>query len=277
MNRFHVVNWWEAHHRVAKADLRQWVHSSESKFGLYMRAFVATFFETSMVLGAGMVDVLRIGEGVKRGGWGYARDGLRLLSVAGPFVRLGRLGMARLVADPGGPLCASVAAAQALSRTGTAVFVRAEAIAAALNAEVKSMSQLIPVLRRFGARCLPATVSSFDALKALVSQHTRSVVLIGIQWIQNGKWVGHAIYAYRNLAGRMVFADRTGKIVSSLAELENYYQGIGTATLANEAVILKNAILVEGATLMSQLAFEVNVILTNEEYGKRATIIPVTE
>lgn len=50
-----------------------------------------------MDLGAGFVDVLRVGEGVKKGGWGYAEGALRVVSLAGPATRVGRFGLAKLV------------------------------------------------------------------------------------------------------------------------------------------------------------------------------------
>ena len=55
-------------------------------------------FKFSSTVAKGFVDVLRIGDGVKKGGWGYGQDALRALVVAGPALR-GVRSLAGLVAE----------------------------------------------------------------------------------------------------------------------------------------------------------------------------------
>ena len=76
---------------------------------------------------AGFLDFLRIGDGVKAGGWGYAQDALRLLMLVGPalkFAGVARIGIVRLFqVDPGGDICAVITARAALMMTGVRHFI----------------------------------------------------------------------------------------------------------------------------------------------------------
>ncbi len=64
-----------------------------------------------MVLGSGLVDLLRFGDGVSEGGLaGWGKDGLRLLGIAGPAGKGFQIlksakhtNIAKLIVDIGGP------------------------------------------------------------------------------------------------------------------------------------------------------------------------------
>src|SRR5690242_16175274 len=88
-------------------------------------AYSVNTLSTSVL--SGFVDVLRIGDGVNAGGWGYGQDALRLLMVAGPALRLGRYGLSIVAAvDETSNVgnCTWIAATRALRLTGTKHFAR---------------------------------------------------------------------------------------------------------------------------------------------------------
>ena len=54
-----IADWWSEQHRSSKRELDQFVDEHPNWFGV----FVAGTTATAMDLGAGLVDVLRLGEG----------------------------------------------------------------------------------------------------------------------------------------------------------------------------------------------------------------------
>src|SRR4051794_25968542 len=99
-----LAAWWDEQKRGSEKVLDSFVDEHPNLFGVA----VAGSVKTAMDLGAGFVDVFRVGEGVKQGGWGYAQDALRVVSLAGPVARVGRFGLTKFVPDVVGPLCARV-------------------------------------------------------------------------------------------------------------------------------------------------------------------------
>lgn len=212
---------------------------------------------------SGFVDTLRIGDGVRAGGWGYGQDALRLISVAGAaarplnaLVKVGRLGLANVVAidpAPGAPICTWVAAAKALVMTGTRHFATVDSIAEVMGYNVPPaqlppvfLGALVPAMRIMGASvrkagALPGAVE--DTLLALLKANPESVAPFSVTWslegnaanefamVTPGTAVGHTMVAYLNLFGELRILDRTGKIFGSLAELDRAaYPGIINAT-----------------------------------------------
>ena len=269
-----IAAWWDEQYVESQEALDEFVTNNDgTNTSVYGRSIIATAAYTSMTLGAGLVDILRIGEGVKEGGWGYAKDGLRILALAGPVVKLGRLGLAKWTYNPPGGICASVAAAQALRQTGNRLFISVYNVLISNGVLIpKNMNQLIPCLIKLGAKTKDLGVpKNVDALKTLTQTHKKSVILFGVAW----KSKGHALYAYRNSFGSFRIADRTGKIVKSLSELENKYKGIGSASFQGSAVAIKNAVIVEGSSLASMVAIEVNAYLFKDSRTKEIQIYPV--
>jgi hypothetical protein len=82
----------------------------------------ALYSFVSGTMGGGMVDVLRLGEGVKKGtAWGVLQDGLRVLSVAGGVLRFLRI--TRAFAVGGGPnSCVITSATKAMRLSGNKIF-----------------------------------------------------------------------------------------------------------------------------------------------------------
>jgi hypothetical protein len=84
---------------------------------------LSALYQFSSAIASGFVDVLRIGDGIQKGGWGIAQDGLRLLALAGPALRMARFGLAAVfAADVGGETCTWISSAKALVLTGTKHF-----------------------------------------------------------------------------------------------------------------------------------------------------------
>jgi hypothetical protein len=285
-----AADWWDGRKAETEDILQQWVNNSDSSVELHSKAVASAALTTIMTVGAGFVDILRIGEGVKKGGfWGYTQDGLRLLSIAGPVagraVKLVQLARAKSLADPGGGWCASVAAAKALQQTGTKFFIKAEDVIKKINFAPDDLRQFIPFLKDFGARVTHialAQVNTFKALEKLVLANPKAVVMFGVRWkkyryTHMERPAGHALYAFTDRAGKFVIADRTGMVVRSLKELENYYNGITWAEIASDSLIIHNSIILDAPTYLGMLAFQVNAYLTTTELGDEIAITAVQE
>ncbi len=287
-----IVEWWEGEKVESEEILENWVSkSSKSAFGMYGRVVAATGLSTAMELGGGLVDVLKLGEGVKEGGWGYAKDGLRLLSVAGPMLKLGRLAAARWTFDPAptAGICASVSTTQALRHTATKLFISAKEIADGIGAKPPAgFQEWLPTLKAWGARVKELTDRDLlnilnkgkklkkrrrgveDELNEILKVHKKSVALVSV-----GFWhplykknVGHALYAFRNSRGKLRIVDRSGRRVSSLKKLEDYYPNIGDSWV-DSVLIIKNAIITEATSFFSMLALEVNAVAIKHGDGRR--------
>jgi LysM repeat protein len=253
-----IADWWDEQSRISRRELDAFVDEHPDWFGVLVAGVTAT----TMDLGAGMVDVLRLGEGAAEGGLkGLGKDGLRMLQFAPAAGRVGRFALARVLTDPGRGICTWIAATKALRQIGTKAFASVDDLARA--AGLRSISQLggafvdelVPVLRRLGARVtLLNNPGSLEAVNAAV--RGEGVVLFSVKWGQ----VGHTLYAFRNALGRVVYADRTGKVVSSLSELERFYSGISNAKVYGSAALLEGPriLITEG---LAVLAMEVRAQL----------------
>jgi LysM repeat protein len=257
-----IADWWDEQHRISKKILDEFVEDHPNWWGI----FVATATATAMELGAGMVDVLRLGEGVAKGGWrGYGEDALRLLQLAPALGKLGKLGselaharLARVLADPGGGICTWMAATKALRQAGVRAFVTVEDLAKAMGLKIpaaqlpaKWVHEMTPVLRRLGARVTElGTPRTWEEVVA-ATRRGKEAVLFSVEWKdigQAGKEVvkGHTLYAFRDIANNVRIADRTGKVVRSLAELERLVPGYGKI---GSATVYGTMARVEGATI----------------------------
>ena len=234
-----IAEWWDEQHRTSRKALDDFVDEHPNWFGIIVAGTTAT----TMDLGAGLVDVLRLGEGAAEGGVkGFAKDGLRLLQVAPAAGRLARFGIARLVTDPGGGICTWVSAAKALRQVGARAFASVDDLAAAAGSPLSGLGgafvhRLTDVLRKLGARVIAlANPSRLADVNAAVRDG--GVVLFSVNWLRNSKTIGHTLYAFRDSIGRIRYADRTGKVVASLADLERFYPGISAASVYGSASLV---------------------------------------
>jgi nucleoid-associated protein YgaU len=246
---------------LAHADDPEW-YSSLRNVAIYTGVGLGyATWTLSTTVATGFIDTLRLGDGVMEGGWGYGRDALRLLMVAGPAVRLGRFGLSQLAsvdAFPATGTCAYVAATKALRMTGVRHFATVEDLAKAAGvvapnfpAVTSIANVVIPYIQQLGgvARAIKGTAAAGGVEKVLasaVAANPSGVIMFGVRWAAGGQRLGHAMIAVR-VGGRMVILDRTGKVVTSLSKLP--YRGIATATL-DEMVLIEQA---TAATVMEAL------------------------
>ena len=213
----------------------------------------------STSVATGFIDTLRLGDGIHKGGWGYAQDAVRLMVVAAPALRLGRLALstvANVDAFSSTGTCAWVAAAKALRLTGTKHFATIEDLAKAAGVTapnfsgITTLAPVAKIIQQLGGVTKPLAVAAGKAetvIDQAVAANPNAVILFAVKWMQGGKWVGHAMVAARIL-GRTMIVDRAQfKVVSRLAEL-NYAQ-IGTATVT-DLLAVENATL---ATIVDRL------------------------
>jgi hypothetical protein len=223
---------------------------------------------------AGFVDVLRLGDGVQEGGWGYGKDALRLLMVVGPALRGARYVIAGIQeldvgstalrqamqagssfpdavrAVPWSGNCGWVAAARLLRLTGNGPLAELSDVARAAGMDVeetgglKTVTDLNAPLRFLGAPTRTAAVNGMEGVADLLSKNPNSSVMFGVRWAREGKTLGHALVATRNFFGGISILDRSGKMFASLAELATSYRGIENATVDSAALLMDNSLLV---------------------------------
>lgn len=240
---------------VRHADDPVW-YSSLRNVAIYTGVGVLdASWKLSTTVATGFVDVLRIGDGVKKGGWGYGQDALRLLVVAGPTFRLARYGLSTLAsidAFPTSGICAWVSAAKALRLTGVRHFATVADLAKAVGVTgdsfplVYGLSTVLKYLQQLGAigrSIVPFSRNIETSLLAATEANPNGVVMFGVQWMRGGDLVGHALIATRNmLTGQLQILDRSGRVVSTLAELESLVPGYGPISTAQFAA--KDAMIV---------------------------------
>lgn len=245
------ADWWDGEKRKSEDILGQWVEENPQWWAIG----AATFLQTSMDLGAGMVDVLRLGQGAAEGGWGYGKDALRLLVILGPlgkaggmlsrFIHTSRLRFAVTTSGVTGP-CTFTAANNAMSilaGRGKNLFLTAHEAAAALGKSLSKVSQtkggayelaawideLVPFMRTQGAR-IKLIGSGFhsgqinnvrNVQEAInLARRENGVVIFAIRYTSNtGKLIEHSVIAVRDALGRVRFADYGGRFASTLDEL----------------------------------------------------------
>ncbi|HET9958218.1 MAG TPA: hypothetical protein VFQ61_27175 [Polyangiaceae bacterium] len=213
----------------------------------------------------GFIDVLRLGDGIRQGGWGYGRDALRLLVLTGPALRLARLGLTKLASldtFEANANCAWVAAAAALRMTGIKHFAtlgdlaRAAEMPVAGLGEVKDLSVVAPFIQRLGGVTRFIGTPSAEAEQTIartVAANPNSAVLFGLRWDVGGQQVGHAMAAFRVL-GRTMMLDRDGSIYQNLAQIEalgGQATGISKA-FVSELLIVENATIATAVSRISQ-------------------------
>lgn len=236
-----IADWWDGQRRVSAQALDEFVDAYPNWFGVAIAGSVAT----AMDLGAGLVDVLRLGEGAAEGSAsGIAKDALRLLQFAPALGKAGRFALARVVSDPGGGICTWVAATKALRQVGAKAFASVSDLAEAAGLQsVKHLGgafvdQTLPVLQKLGARVVHLGMpANLDAVNAAV--HGDGVVMFSVEWSKAGAPVGHTLYAFKDSIGRLLYADRTGAVVQGLHELERFYAGIGSAKVYGTAAFVQ--------------------------------------
>jgi hypothetical protein len=245
---------------------------------------------------SGFVDVLRIGDGVQQGGWGYGKDALRLLMVIGPVLRGARFAVSLIPAVDASPTvgnCTWVAAARLLRLTGVRPLAQLSDVAMASGVDAAQTagawpSELGPALRSLGASVrVGQSIAKMSDLAETVAQNPQAATMFSVNWTMNGQQVGHTLVAVRDFMGGMSFIDRSGRIVKNLAELNDLYPGIKSAVLDAGTVIAENTMVVKSLGTVPTLSNIISQAATrhtpdkpteaappNPPTGKSATLKP---
>lgn len=277
-----VADWFDHTRRSNEAwldqTLQQWVASqpnfdqpSARNIAVWTAAglgYAVNKFSTTVA--AGFVDVLRMGDGVQRGGWGWGEDALRLLMIAGPAVRLARWGVATVAAVDVTPTignCAWIQATRALRLTGIQHFARvsdlAEAAGLSSVAETggASIQKIAGVLRGIGAELKMGTgVTSWEEVEALARENPNGVVMFPVKWARAaGGTAKHALLAVRNFLGTgITIVERNGSTFSSLEEYAQFRRVATVEVLTDAGVgVLQNSRIV---TLMGTAPSLLNIL-----------------
>ena len=295
-----LAQWWKVHHLSSIADAwdarRTEMHDMVERqsmlfidrhpnlWGIVVAGTETTLLDFTTTIGASFVDVLRVGQGIKKHSLrGVAEDGLRVLSVV-PFGTLARfantargvsmLKVARLVTDPFKEfgICTTVAATQALRMVNVrhAVLVDDLLRVAGIDLTVapgvlaenvggRFIKDLVPALKSFGAkvtRINPVkTIAEIEAALRGMGK-TRGVMMFSAEWrmfdkaTRTMKPAAHTMLAFIDEAGVFRIANRTGHVVEDLKQLSPLMPSIGKAVpAASSMAFVENAAVVRLAEL----------------------------
>jgi hypothetical protein len=248
-----LADWWDEQKRISERILTEWVQENPQWWAIG----VAGTVQTTMDLGAGMVDVLRLGEGIAQGGLkGVGKDALRLLVILGPLGRAGgmlsrmihlrRLRFAVQVAGVDGPCTFQAVNNAMMILKGKNLFITVKDMAAAMGKHVSSLTkdkdglyqigawidELVPLLRSNGAMVKEvkgltqlsevanlARRESGVVIFAIKSTVIRTVQKAGGITTTEAEEILHSVSVFRNSMGQIRYADYGGKVVNSLEQL----------------------------------------------------------
>jgi hypothetical protein len=236
-----LADWWDQQRRESEKILGQWVEENPQWWAIG----IATATSTAMELGAGMVDALRLGQGVAQGTVkGVASDVMRLLVLIGPLAKVGGIvgrfaqtRMIRLAVTTKGVTgpCTFTAVNNAASIVGGGArnfFLTAREAAQALGKPLASVGKigsqyklaawiddLVPFLTKQGVRLRSLGVPKTIAEVANAAKSENGVVVFAIEWADSaGAIRRHSMIAVRTAQG-VRFADYGGKFIADLSEL----------------------------------------------------------
>ncbi len=279
-----LADWWDKQKRETEGILTEWVQDNPQWWAIG----VAGSVQTAMDLGAGFVDVLRLGKGVAEGTWkGAGQDALRLLMLLGPLVKAGALtsrfltpllnsGNLRLaiqVAGVDGP-CTFQAVNNAVSiMKAKNIFVTVADMAAAAGRDLSQLAkaasgdyqlaawvdELVPYIRQLGIRVREVSgLAKVEQVVALAKNESAPVIFAIRTTVRNAagatEEILHSVIAMRTPTGAVRFADYGGKFVNSLRELVT---SLGYGTPISEIELIQSgssATVIEGARLTGQYA-----------------------
>ncbi|HET9960017.1 MAG TPA: hypothetical protein VFQ61_36240 [Polyangiaceae bacterium] len=246
--------------RFIRSSFEAWVQNEYLQHGeswqMYGAAVTAgtaeALYTVAGTLGQGLVDLLRVGEGVKRGtALGVAQDALRVVSVVAGGLRVARL--AGSVVKIGGPMsCTLSSSTKAAFLSGNtfrmgALFDRfatlfggRAAVTAQTFAGTSSPLEMVGLMRILGMGATTRAVKSMAEVTALAAE-ARGPVIFGVRWatpagVPGG---GHTMVAFRDLLGRIRFADQFGRTVADVAEIGP------VASVYHEAAVVLDALVVQ--------------------------------
>jgi hypothetical protein len=241
---------------------------------------ISTFTLSS---GKALVDVLRLGEGVKSGTLtGVGQDSLRVLNIVpalGMVGKLGTAGRAASIANAGRVTgtfnavsqeysfaCGPTAVAAASRLSGLQKTMTLEEVAVQVGkSNVKSptfdgmwFDEVKTVLNGVSSSTKELNMggSGIEAVEAVAAQG-KGPVVFGVQW-----WSGfqparnvrfattdpdHYLVAFRNMRNQVMVADQVG--IRPISQLGNLPNGVGQFTLSSRALLVGDGVLMQTAKL----------------------------
>jgi hypothetical protein len=258
----------------AQDVLDRWVENTGYSKGAMVAASTTIAF---MRVGQSFMDLLRLGNGVRDGGWrGVGSDALRLITVAG-VAGAGVTRLSRILAvtqAAGQNTCAWVTAANALQRTGNRFFVTLEELAKAARVNLPrvivqgsgtpELQGLIRALKQIGVpvRSVVPYSQRLESLISLVKNNgTGGVVGFAIRYGQAGTRYGHQLFATVS-NGAVIIMDTDGTLYRSLAALQKTYPNAELLTEYRDAFYaIENAALVDMASAAQPMGALSQIVL----------------
>jgi hypothetical protein len=213
-----LADWFDERKSQANRMLDSAVESSGGNQGVILAAVAG---HTIMELGGSVVDLARLGDGIKAGGLkGWGQDALRVVAIfpVGKTAQVIKTAKgttaAKVVADimPRAGICAWVASAKGLRQIEHSfngkILATVDDLVKAVGVHPYSvgglsMSQITFMLNQIGAKVgVARKVKSMREVERMVP-FDGSVVLFGVKGtrIKTGKKIEHLVYAYRDLGG----------------------------------------------------------------------------
>ncbi len=235
---------YEGQVRESEAILDAWV---EKQGYTTTSMVVASTLIAFMRVSEGMVDTLRLGNGIKKGGLkGFAMDGLRLLNVTGVagagFQRLSRI---LVVTQRGGYLCSWISTVNGIRRSGQQFFASVADLAAEAGVDLRVINQVLKgtplsafrlmeqALGRLGIPYIALrTAKSVQVIPAILKSNPRSVLVFAVRFVRRVKDAkglevelrgAHQMIATFSKSAGLVIQDTTGAVYRSLAALQKAY------------------------------------------------------
>lgn len=277
-----IADWFDNEKAQSDLILDRWVDESHYNHGVMIVAATAKSFTT---FGAGFVDVLKLGDGIKGGTLkGVGQDALRVVAifpvgkVAGLLKSANGVASAKLVADTGGRHCFWVTSAKAFAQIGQKsqgkLLASVEDIAKTLGMSMDALWKIpnlsigIAYLQQLGAKVgLVKSVETIRDVERMVP-FDGSVVIVTIGLMKPGEAVGHAIYAFRNAFGKIRYMDRSlGKasdaVFESIASIGIKYGATSVEVL--QAAVLHNVFVKTLAHDLHRLVMPILGIIASEK------------
>jgi hypothetical protein len=214
-----------------------------------------------MRFGQSFVDVLRIGNGVRRGGWkGIAGDSLRILTVAGVAgATISRLSRVLAVTQQAGTYtCTWISTANALRRTGQRFFVSLDELATSAGVDLAAVAKaggttaqqcerLVEALRKMGLAVekVTPTSSNIESIAELLKARGNSALAFAVEYGNEGARAGHQLFATFSRSAGLVIIDTTGKIYRGAQAFSQVYKN--ARLFQSHMFFIDNAAIIAGA------------------------------
>ncbi|HIG66083.1 MAG TPA: hypothetical protein EYQ43_11155 [Methyloprofundus sp.] len=279
-----IAEWFDKQNKQTDTILDQWVENSQYDQGVMFAAATTKAFTT---IGAGFVDILRLGDGVKEGSLkGVGADALRIVAIfpvgktAQMIKSVKGVAKAKLILDTGGPNCFWVASAKAFSQIGQKnkgkLFASVDDIAKALGMPMSNLFKIpnlqtgMAYLAQLGAKVgVVRKITNVTDINKILPRDG-SVVMLAVKIMSGGLEKGrHAIYAYRDSLGRVRFFDRTvgtqfgQRVFQNIDDIAPLYGA--TNIVAYEAAVLANVFIKTPAQQLPILAIPILGVMAKEE------------